>query len=289
MRSGLTHIGFSVGLHAALLAGVLLFLSNPKPYASTPEPAIEVDVVTPEEAKLPEQKPEEKPQEKAEESILPSAQSTASASSANSPPPQQAASAPQNPAQPQSNAQAQPRPEQQAQQQSPSQQQQPPSQQSQQQPNQQPAPQQAPPPPEAQQSADQTPPRASRFEEVASQLRYGSRFANNTDFDAKATEQADLTGDQISNFKAKLKGCWRLDPKVANTSRAHVVLRVQLNIDGRVTGEPSLIEASASADGPAVMRAAMTAVTQCAPFDLPRDRYQQWRVMDIRFTPAEMS
>ncbi|BAT60915.1 hypothetical protein GJW-30_1_03465 [Variibacter gotjawalensis] len=283
MRSGLTHIGFSVGLHAALLAGVMLFLSNPKPYASTPEPAIEVDVVTPEEAKLPEPPPEEKRQEKAEESILPSTGTAAAPSSANSPPPQQSASAAQTPAQPQTNAQAQQRPEQQTQQQP--QQQAPPQQQPPQQQQQQPPQQQT----EAQQSADNTPPRASRFEEIATQLRYGSRFANNTDFDAKASEQVDLTGDQISNFKAKLKSCWRLDPKVSSASRAHVVLRVQLNIDGRVTAEPSLIEASASADGPAVMRAAVTAVTKCAPFDLPRDRYQQWRVMDIRFTPAEMS
>ena len=66
-------------------------------------------------------------------------------------------------------------------------------------------------------------------------------------------------------------------------------MRVPLSTAGALAGEPKLVEASAARDGPAVMRAAIEALEACAPFAfLPRDRYKEWRVLDLTFSPREM-
>ncbi|MGL4559983.1 MAG: cell envelope biogenesis protein TolA, partial [Afipia sp.] len=57
---------------------------------------------------------------------------------------------------------------------------------------------------------------------------------------------------------------------------------------GRLAAEPLLIEASASEKGPALMRSAMDALDKCQPYAmLPADRYDQWRMLDLRFSPKD--
>ena len=47
-----------------------------------------------------------------------------------------------------------------------------------------------------------------------------------------------------------------------------------------------LIQAPASALGPALVKAAITAVQQCQPYTaLPRAKFVEWQVLDLRFTP----
>jgi hypothetical protein len=52
---------------------------------------------------------------------------------------------------------------------------------------------------------------------------------------------------------------------------------------------PVLIEASASpAKGLALMQAAKDALLACQPYTmLPRDKYQEWKVLDLTFTPRD--
>ena len=58
----------------------------------------------------------------------------------------------------------------------------------------------------------------------------------------------------------------------------------------RLAGDPVLIEASASRDGPVVMQAAMRALKDCQPFAfLPADKYGEWKVLDLSFTPRDMA
>lgn len=143
-----------------------------------------------------------------------------------------------------------------------------------------------PQPPAAPPPAPEPPPRASTFDEVAAQLRYQPALRAPPP-ELRPTDSS-AANEQIAAFKSRLKTCWRLEAGVPANSRAHVVIRVTLRTDGRLAAQPSLIEASASADGAAVMRAAMKAVAACAPFPLPREHYNQWRLMDVRVSPAEM-
>jgi hypothetical protein len=109
-------------------------------------------------------------------------------------------------------------------------------------------------------------------------------------FDSKADTPTDLRQDEIAAFKSHLRRCWRLPNSTPATSPARVVIRVALGRDGALAGEPTLVEASASQEGPAVYQAAMRALNECQPFSfLPADRYREWKVLDVSFSPQEMS
>ena len=110
-----------------------------------------------------------------------------------------------------------------------------------------------------------------------------------TDIDARKAIAASLTREEIAGLKAHLRKCWRLPGGVAANSGTRVVMRVPLSPAGALAGEPTLVEASAAQDGPAVMRAALAALEACAPYAfLPRNRYKEWRVLDVTFSPREM-
>lgn len=109
-------------------------------------------------------------------------------------------------------------------------------------------------------------------------------------FDSEATRAADLTDPERAAFKAHLRKCWKLPGDVSPTQNTRVVLRIYLRRDGRLATEPVLIEASASRDGPVVMQTAMRALKDCQPYGfLPNDKYSEWKVLDLSFTPRDMA
>ena len=105
-------------------------------------------------------------------------------------------------------------------------------------------------------------------------------------FDAPAEIAADISADAIAALRRKLKSCAALPPGVAPTDNVRIILRVPLLPDGRLAQEPFLIEASASVKGPALMKGAIHALTACQPYSmLPADKYKEWKVLDLDFTP----
>jgi hypothetical protein len=72
--------------------------------------------------------------------------------------------------------------------------------------------------------------------------------------------------------------------------RAGLRCRLVLLIRAPLAAEPALIEASASAKGPLLMRSAISALQACQPYAmLPVDRYGEWKVLDLSFTPRDFS
>jgi len=109
-------------------------------------------------------------------------------------------------------------------------------------------------------------------------------------FDAEATTAANLSADEKSAFKAHLKKCWKLPNGMSEAQGTRVTLRIFLKRDGGLAGEPLLIEASASRDGPRLMQAAIRSVKECQPFAfLPAERYREWKALDVTFSPKEMA
>jgi hypothetical protein len=110
------------------------------------------------------------------------------------------------------------------------------------------------------------------------------------DFDAESTTIAKLSDDERATFRARLRRCWKLPGAASLNQGTRVVLRIYLRRDATLAGDPVLIEASASRDGPAVMQAAMRALKDCQPFAfLPADKYREWKVLDLSFTPRDMA
>lgn len=109
-------------------------------------------------------------------------------------------------------------------------------------------------------------------------------------FDARAEAAANISREDVAAFKAHLKKCLKLPDGVDPSSKRRVVVRVFLTADGALASEPMLIEASASREGPALVKAAQEGLRQCQPYSfLPADKYQEWKMLDITLSPQDMA
>jgi hypothetical protein len=109
-------------------------------------------------------------------------------------------------------------------------------------------------------------------------------------FDAPATDAADIASTVITEFRRHLKTCSKLPASLSSADDVKVKLRVLMTPEGRLAAEPILIEASASMKGPLLMQGAIRALQACQPYAmLPVDRYGEWRVLDLNFTPQDFT
>ena len=101
---------------------------------------------------------------------------------------------------------------------------------------------------------------------------------------------ADIASSLVAEFRRHLRTCSKLPSSIASSDRLKIKLRVFLSPEGRLAAEPALIEASASTKGPALMQGAIGALQACQPYAmLPADRYGEWKVLDLYFTPQDFS
>jgi hypothetical protein len=116
------------------------------------------------------------------------------------------------------------------------------------------------------------------------------RNKGDDNFDAPATEAADIASTLTAAFRRHLKTCSKLPASLSGADDVKVKLRVLMTPDGRLAAEPILIEASASMKGPLLMQGAIRALQACQPYAmLPADRYGEWKVLDLNFTPQDFS
>jgi hypothetical protein len=108
------------------------------------------------------------------------------------------------------------------------------------------------------------------------------------EFDAAAMSTAKVETSDIARFRDHLKTCSILPAGVAPTDNVRIVIRAAFIPDGYLRTAPILIEASASAKGPLLMQAAVKALQECQPYAvLPADKYDEWKVLDLSFTPRD--
>jgi len=116
--------------------------------------------------------------------------------------------------------------------------------------------------------------------------RSGDKAGDN--FDAPATKTADIASSLVAEFRRHLKSCSKLPATLNSSDDVKVMLRVFMTPEGKLAAAPILIEASASMKGPLLMQSAISALEACQPYTmLPADRYGEWKVIDLSFTPQD--
>ena len=117
-----------------------------------------------------------------------------------------------------------------------------------------------------------------------------ARNKGDDNFDAPATQTADVASSLVAEFRRHLRTCSKLPASLTSADDVKVKLRVFMGQDGRLSMDPILIEASASMKGPLLMQSAISALQACQPYAmLPVDRYGEWKVLDLSFTPQDFS
>jgi hypothetical protein len=92
----------------------------------------------------------------------------------------------------------------------------------------------------------------------------------------------------VKEFKEQVRRCFKLPSGLAAGQQLQMVIRIALAPSGALARDPEMVAAKMSPLGPALRDSAVTAVRQCAPYKLPADKYQDWKVLDIDFSPDQM-
>jgi hypothetical protein len=118
----------------------------------------------------------------------------------------------------------------------------------------------------------------------------GSGDKSGDGIDATASTAADIASGVVAEFRRHLKTCSKLPDSVGPSDLVIIKLRVLMTPDGRLARDPILIEASASAKGPLLMQSAVSALQACQPYAmLPAERYGEWKVLDLSFSPRDFN
>ncbi|CUT15320.1 TolA protein [Bradyrhizobium sp.] len=304
-----TDIAASAIAHLTLVA-LIIVISEVHPFHASPPESVSVSIVTPEQVKQEEAKAEEKADEKLKakppdpipDLKLPKLDFSEKDNAAAAPKPEAMQQAspeasqrkqpqPQPSQTPQRAANAQPLPQPQ-----------------QPQPSQSPPPQATPQPPapqllpQAMQQPEAAPPPSYQAPEPDVTVKYGVMLGLPPELptelpkdapkddggDAKDSIAAKLPAEIIAELRRHLRSCAKLPAGVAPNDNVNIKLRTVLATDGTLAREPILIEAPPSAKGVALVKSAMSALQACQPYKmLPADKYGEWKVMDLPFSPRD--
>ncbi len=104
----------------------------------------------------------------------------------------------------------------------------------------------------------------------------------------KGTEK--FSKPELAALKAHIDKCWSSPPGIASGEKLMVTMRISLSRKGTLTADPSLIQASASRHGPALVKSAEQALKSCQPFSmLPAKKYKDWKTLDLNFSPRGLT
>jgi outer membrane biosynthesis protein TonB len=94
-----------------------------------------------------------------------------------------------------------------------------------------------------------------------------------------------LSATAIAAFAQRVKECWVIPPG-AREGNITVRIRIQLNRDGSVAGNPEVLNGPGDFLFETTARSTAAAILQCQNYDfLPQDQYDLWKDLVLRFNP----
>lgn len=116
----------------------------------------------------------------------------------------------------------------------------------------------------------------------------------------RSTEQASLGGDkstggsklsqsEMDALRGQVQRCWNIPAGALDGEALKVSVKFKLDPSGALEGSPEII-AGGGGDGAAraAAEAARRAVSRCAPYNLPAEKYDAWADVIVNFDPSEM-
>jgi colicin import membrane protein len=116
----------------------------------------------------------------------------------------------------------------------------------------------------------------------------------------RSTEQASLGGDkstggsklsqsEMDALRGQVQRCWNIPAGALDGAALKVSVKFKLDPSGALEGSPEIISGGGG-DGVAraAAEAARRAVSRCAPYNLPAEKYDAWADVIVNFDPSEM-
>jgi hypothetical protein len=100
-----------------------------------------------------------------------------------------------------------------------------------------------------------------------------------------------LTGGEREGLVLAVERFWNVPIGIQNAADMIVVIAIELSPNGKLIGEPKLVDPKdLSAQGMRqAFEAGRRALIRAQPYDLPPEKYEQWRQIEVVFNPEEMA
>jgi hypothetical protein len=99
---------------------------------------------------------------------------------------------------------------------------------------------------------------------------------------------AAMTQTELNALAAKMRGCWSPPLGATGADELRTVVLIRLNRDGSLAGAPQIISRPPGRYEPTAPASVVRAIGRCAPYDLPSDKYAEWREIEFDFYPVDM-
>jgi hypothetical protein len=98
-----------------------------------------------------------------------------------------------------------------------------------------------------------------------------------------------LTASELDALKSKILSCFHPPPGWADSQDGDVVLMLDLNQDGTLSGAPSVVQTPQGQYSSSATESASRAVRLCQPYDmLSANKYDVWKQVKVRFSPSDV-
>ena len=97
-----------------------------------------------------------------------------------------------------------------------------------------------------------------------------------------------LSQNEIDALRAQIQACWNPPAGAAEAKDLIVKVRIMLNQDGSLSGEPLLVNRGDSEFFQVAAESAMRAIRRCQPYRLPAAKYDVWKDVEVTFDPRDM-
>jgi colicin import membrane protein len=99
---------------------------------------------------------------------------------------------------------------------------------------------------------------------------------------------ATLSQTEIDALRAQIQACWNPPAGAVEAKELIVKVRLLLNQDGTLTGEPILLNHGGHPIFQVAAESAMRAIKRCQPYKLPIAKYNIWKDVEVTFDPRDM-
>ena len=99
---------------------------------------------------------------------------------------------------------------------------------------------------------------------------------------------AQMTVNELDALRARLAQCWNIQLAPPDPAELRVKVKMYLNEDGSLSQSPEVLEAGSTEFARSAAESAVRAVRRCAPYNLPAEKYDSWREINVTFDPREM-
>lgn len=97
-----------------------------------------------------------------------------------------------------------------------------------------------------------------------------------------------MTVNELDALRARLAECWNIQLAPPDPAELRVKLKLFLNPDGSLTQPPQVLEVGSTDFARSAAESAVRAVRRCAPYNLPPQKYDEWREINVTFDPRDM-